>query len=561
MEPSGPLPSRRRSRLPRAGLVAGALAVALALVATDCARRRGHDELLALATSLGFDATPKRPGSRPLGERLRDEESLPRARLTLARALLAHELDARRWRALPAEEAAAESARSEERLAAAERLATAALAALPASWEAPYLLGGARLVGLLGRRDVRLVRAPERWEAPLALARERGPVFREPSQLLAAAYLEIWPMLSLAAQGRARTVLGEAFADPATFDRFFPAWARIARTPHELAQPLPDRAGVWNRVASHYAAQADWPHWLEAHDRATRARTQEIEELLAESRARQRGGDRAGAAAAAVQAGALTRPGRAEAPLFDQAVRSRPAGAPAPALAAAARAWLEWAATLAPFAPLPLAPETLERTARGTPGLPPELVAWALAAAGDLPAAELVERRQESQWSEAWGGYLLAKAALLLDRGDPVAAAAALAPLHREWRRRPAALALRLRLARIDPTLAPRGEAEAAFAAAHRDRWEATVWRWRGSAALLELLPATSATGLTLAFDEVPAAGAVVAIQWQGEALVPRAVRPGSELDLPLEIAAAPGLLRVESLAGGRVRPGRVTLR
>jgi len=32
VEPSGPLPSRRRSRLPRAGLVAGALAVALLTV-------------------------------------------------------------------------------------------------------------------------------------------------------------------------------------------------------------------------------------------------------------------------------------------------------------------------------------------------------------------------------------------------------------------------------------------------------------------------------------------------------------------------------------------------
>lgn len=545
----------------RAALVLAALAGAVALLAVSRADRRGRDGLVALAAELGLDEPAARPGQRDLAERIREEESLPRARLALARALLAREMDVRRWRELPPGEAEAEIARSRDRLAAAEELADAALAALPASWEAPHLLGGARLLGLLGRRDARLFREPDLWEAPLELARRRGQAFREPSQLLTAAYLEIWPMLGLAARGRAREVLGEAFTDPATFDRFFPAWAKIARTPRELAQPLPDRAAVWRRVASHHAAQTDWPRWLEAHELEERARAREIEELLGEGRARQRGGDAAGAAGAYLRAAAQTRQGRAEAPLFDQAIRQRPAGAPSGALAGPGRAWLEWAAALGSLGEPPLAPETLDRVARSTPGLPPELVAWALLAAGDLPAAELVERREESQWSEAWGGYLLAKAAALLDRGDAPGAAAALAPLHREWKRRPAALALRVRLARAEPTLAPRGEAEAAYEAARRREWEAIDWRWRGPAALLELLPEAPAAGLVLALDEVPAAGAVVEIQWNGSALAPRIVRPGEVLALPLAIPDTPGLLRVESLAGGRVRPGRVEIR
>jgi len=545
----------------RAALVLVALAGAVALLAVARADRRGREGLVALAAELGLDEPAARPGRRDLADRIRDEESLPRARIALARALLAREMDVRRWRALPPAEAEAETARSGERLAAAEALAGEALAVLPASWEAPYLLGGSRLLGMLGRRDARLFRDPERWEAPLELARRRGQAFREPSQLLTAAYLEIWPMLGLGARGRAREVLGEAFTDPATFDRFFPAWARIARTPRELVQPLPDRAAVWRRVASHHAAKSDWPRWLEAHELAERARGREIAELLAEGRARQRGGDAAGAAGAFLSAAARTRPGRAEASVFDQAIRERPAGAPSGALAGPGRAWLEWAAALSSVGPPPLAPETLERVARGTPGLPLELVAWALLAAGDLPAAELVERREESQWSETWGGYLLAKAAALLDRGDAPGAAVALAPLHREWKRRPAALALRVRLSRADPTLAPRGEAEAAYEAARRREWEAIDWRWRGPAALLEILPDAPATGLALALDEVPAAGAVVEIQWNGTALAPRIVRPGELLALPIQIADTPGLLRVESLAGGRVRPGRAEIR
>ncbi|HSM50322.1 MAG TPA: hypothetical protein VLA75_02870, partial [Thermoanaerobaculia bacterium] len=114
---------------------------------------------------------------------------------------------------------------------------------------------------------------------------------------------------------------------------------------------------------------------------------------------------------------------------------------------------------------------------------------------------------------------------------------------------------------RADPTLAPRGDAEAAYEAARRREWEAIDWRWRGPAALLEILPAAPASGLTLALDDVPAAGAVVEIQWNGAALAPRIVRPGETLALPLEIADTPGLLRLESLAGGRVRPGRVEIR
>lgn len=550
----------RGERALRRILVGGALLGALVALGASVVTARNRVALEQLARELALDVDSTSPAARALRRELAAAPNGHRAGLALVRAVVATELDPQRWLRVPAGGEGREAARSRERLAHAERLATAALDAAPADWQATALLGATRYLRLLAERDVALYRHPERWEAPLSLARRRGPAFTEASRLLTAGYLELWPMLSPAKRALARPVLAEAFADSATFDRFFPAWAKLARNREELYLPLPDREEVWLRLAAFHAEKAEWPAWLAAHDRAERARRTELDHTLEEARARAAGGDTAGAVRLFVRAAQSGSPALADAASFEAAIRERPAGAIGDRLAAVTRDWLTWAVPLCRLRPYPLAPGTFARLAT-SPGLYPEDVATALLLAGDLAAAERLERREESQWSESWASYLLLKVRHLVGHGEREGARSALALVHRNWRQRLPTLLAREEVARLGPDFAARNMAEADLAAARRDSWQPTDWIWRGPIAELELLPSRPSRAIRLHLLEVPAKGAVVELQWNGRAL-PLQVVSAEQTLMVVEAGGeeAPSLLRLRSLAGGPVRPGRVEL-
>lgn len=552
----------RGERALRRILVGGALLGALVALGAAVVTARDRVALEQLARELALDVDSTSPAARALRRELAAAPNGHRAGLGVARAVVATELDPQRWLRVPAGGEGREAARSRQRLAHAERLATAALDAAPADWQATALLGATRYLRLLAERDVALYRHPERWEAPLSLARRRGPAFTEASRLLTAGYLELWPMLSPAKRARARPVLAEAFADAATFDRFFPAWAKLARNREELYLPLPDRADVWRRVASFDAAKSDWPAWLEAQARTERARRREVAQALDEARARARGGDSAGATRLYLLAAQSGSPSLDDAGAFDAAIGERPAGAIGDALAGVSHDWLEWALPLCQLRSCPLSNETFARLATA-PGLSGDGVASALLAAGDLPGAELRERREQAQWSEAWAGTLLLKTRLLLTRGDLDGARSALALVHRDWRRRPAYLIARAELVRHGADPAARSDAEADLRAERRSAWPATEWLWRGSNATLSLLAARPARALRIELHEAPPQGAIVELQWNGGALPLQVVTADQRslgVRVEVEGTETPNLLRLRTLAGGRVRPGMVEL-
>jgi len=548
---------RPPDRITRVLVVAFAAAGALFSVAFYRNTQAQVEELVAAARDAGLG-----PKLTETERRLARESNGARAETILAHTLLSVELDAGRVYALGPADLALEAGRGADRRELAGRLARAALAREPASWEAPLVLGAIAFLDLTAARDTRLFERPELWSAPLELARRRAPAFSEPSQLLAAVNLELWPALGRGARDHARVILREAFRDLQTFDRLFAAWSAIARNRRELYDPLPDRPEVWERVLGFHAAQSDWAGYLDAESRWQRSQHDTLAETLAEARRRLAGGDAAGARTAYVELARRSRPSLAAAPLYTNALTERPAGAVGDALGASARRWLHWAEALCLVRECPLPREAFARLAGGVIGNDAELQAFAYLESGDLPAAELVERRTEAQWSEAWAPFLLLKAERLTAARDFESAATTLAAVHRNWRGRlPLAIARR-RLAAAGYAGLSLAQAEEALARFQRSTWEPVDWLWQGPTVRLELFPSRHAAGLELELEQVPARGAIVALQWNGEPLALRVIPAGERrLELDLEVAPEPALLSFEAVAGGQVRPGRVELR
>lgn len=541
---------------PRGRLVAAAICALLALGAvwrgaSLAAERRGLERLAREAEIAELAA--------PAIGRIATEFDPAIGRLVLSRALLAYEFDARRFRNLSPSELGVAIEESKRRQQLADRLARQALRELPSSWEAPMVIGAVTFLRQLRERDRQIYERPETWERPLRLARERARAFGAPSQLLTAAYLEVWPALPPGERGPARVVLRDAFLDPETFARFFPAWSRLARTRSELYEPLPDRTETWQSLAAYFAGERDWTGFLDASARLSTARRRSLDALREDARSRKRLGDLDGSRKAFVALAQRTRPDLEELPWFESAVLERPPGPIGDALSFATRAWLDWAEALCLVRPCPVTEEVFARLAATATGLFPRDVAVAHLLAGDLAAAELRERREEAQWSESWAPFLVLKSRALLARGEVDKAATALAQVHRNWRRR-----LPLQLARAEVQRAG-GELPRQFALEpsdelRREAWESTDWIWRGEKMRLELLPRHSASGLRLALAEVPERGAVLEVQWNGRTLPPHVARRGGEWRLEIPVRAEPSLLQLSAIAGGSVRPGAVDL-
>ncbi|MGV8041905.1 MAG: hypothetical protein AB2L07_18215 [Thermoanaerobaculaceae bacterium] len=548
---TAPARSRRRNG-PLSWLLCAVGSVALLGLSVREEVWRGSEAsaLRGLLASTGLDR--RQP---ELAEAILGEPDTARARLSLARALVNEALDMSSFLNLPPREAALEAGRVGERLELAEQLALAAQRERPAAWQAPMLVGAARYLAWSQRGDRRLLTARSRWEQPLLDAVAAAPAEAEPIRLLAATRLELWPALTGADRTAAREVLRLAFRDEATSRLFLATWLRVAGSTEEALAVLPGRSETWAAVARTLAAERDWTAYIEIYRHQDRLRRRELEGQIREVGERLAGGDVVTArrvATTVIGAAPLDTDG---AELVAKVVGMLPAAALSSERAGGA--WVRWAG------------ERLVRGQRGLPTqvaarllgwageLPPAELALARLAAGDLAGAELLERRSEETNLEAWGPYFIAKARLLAAMGDVAAARQSLAQVHRTTRKRPAYLHAAVVVAERQGAavaLTARGAVDEAAA----DRWPGTAWVWDGSRAELEIQLARAVSGLDIAIDLAPPAGAVAAVRVDDNPAELVLAAAGARVELRRTLTAGLHVVSVSSVTAGRVTPGDV---
>jgi hypothetical protein len=540
----------------RLGLAAGALALAVLVVADFAAERGRRRRTLARLASGPAAALPLTVQPQVAGE-----PDPVRAELRLARALVAVELDpVERVRIATGDEATdAESRR--HRLELAAELARDALAERPAAWQAPMLLGAATYLAWSEARDPRLFTQAAAWDRPLTLARSLAPGNDEPDRFVVTAYLELWAALSPEKRKTARRLLESAFRDELTFARLVGHWLTVAGSRDEAFGAIPPEPFAWRYLESVYAQRRDWEGYQLAHERFEAALHGDLEAKLAEAGARRAGGDLGGARALYLEAVAQAPPAERYLPVLRTALAQAPPGPTSAGQAAPFSTWLDWTLDLCLIDRCPLPRPLMARlTGLAGDGLPDHRAAFAALAGDRLPDAEVLERRSARLWHEDWGPYLIAKARELTRRGQVADAEAALAHVHRSWQQHPSYWLARRDLAAAKGRAADDAEAKRRLADLARRRWPAYAWTWNGPRARLDLLAAGAADGLMIDVAEAPADGAAVAVQVDGAESGILVARPGTvlRLDRPID----PGLHQIDlaAVAGGPVRPGAVIL-
>lgn len=541
-------PARMQRAVPAALAL---LAVALAGAALSSYRRHAAAE-----ESLRSRITRSVPAGfsgQVTAAEIAQEADAERGRIRVARALVASGLQAK-----PRSEGAPRPAGDPLEQAAA--LAARALARRPASWDAAMLLGAATYLARSRDLDARLLSRHREWEQPLETALALAPSQREPVRFLAAAYLEIWAFLAPAKQQRARKVLAEAFHEPDTFAGLIGAWLAVAPDRAAAFSLVPSDPAAWERLAEALEQRRDWPALSEARGRARLAFSARLGEALAEADARLAGGDLAGARELYLAVGSLADRSPHRLSFLAAALDRCPPGPVDRQTATRLTTQLQWALDRCQFAECPLDPRQLKRLARLC-RVPPAEEALALLAAGDLAEADRLERRADDTWKEEWAPYLLLKARILAGRGQVEEAVAALAQVHRSRQSGPLYWQVRMEVARAQSNPAAEQQAREALRQATRTDWPATAWTFHRGQARLEMAVPAAASGLSLRIDVAPESGALVEMRLDGKHLGTAPVAVGSVLNGPAAIAPGLHLLEVQSVAGGAVYPGAVTLR
>jgi hypothetical protein len=544
-------------------LVSGAVTLAALALAQDLAYRHARAATLDGAVEAELHRTSPR-----VLERLRRERDPIHARLRMARAIVSDALDPAALPFAPASLDNPEAAAA--RLQLARRLAEEARGEIPASWIAPMIEGAATYLQWSGTRDERLIREYQAWEEPLLESLELAPAHREPALFLAAAYLELWPVLADPKREQARELVSRAMREPLGLRRLLVPWLDRATNRQEAFAALPPQPEVWRQVLHHYAEDRRWNAFLEARERWQAAVESTAQEALAEAERRRRGGDLRGARELYLEAAAtLPAEGASDATL-DAIFQACPPGTTGSRFLSGLRhhldrgldLQLQGRSTLNPrtFARLTFAVDTGNR-------MPAHEAAFATLAAGDLPRAEALARRSASSFlALEWAPYLLIRARELIRRGELNEASRDLDRVHPAWTQRPVYWWTHLLLAQAqeDPS-----RARAALDRLHAGQEEGrdhrrADWRPRDDGHRLEWFARQDYTGFRLAFDAVPAGGAAVVVLLNGDPLGTFALRSGQRLNLSLESPVAAGeihTLEVRPLAGGAVTPGRVVLR
>jgi len=532
--------------------VAGALAVASLMLYQEYARRQGALRQLIAAVEL-------ERRQRETVQRILWDPDVEMGRLQVARALLYEALDPGSLAALPPGERMTAMALLPERLELAREIAAQTLRQRPAAWAAAMILGASYYVEWSLRGDPRLLTERPRWERPLQVAAELAPGEDEPRKFLALAYMEIWPALAAGERARLLPLLREALADRSTFERAAGTWLAVAASPAEAQAAIPDTSWAWQAMAAHSARQRDWEGYAHAMERARRAHSTEMQAALAELELRRAGGDLRGARTAALGLLASATPERRNLLLAQRALELLPPGPVDGSRAGALRAWLDWALEMALWEQPSLSPAAVGRLAALLDPLPPPQAAVAALVAGNLPAAEALERRHEALDTEPWAPYCIIKARVLAARGEPGAAEQVLGRVQRLWVGSVPELRSRFAVAQSRGDAAAVAAADAALAAVTGDQWPATAWRWRGRVATAGLLAARPAPGVAITMDVAPSQGTPLQVSLDGQWVPVGLAFPGAEVVVAEPLDAGIHLLSVTS-TGGRVVPGRFRL-
>ncbi len=504
-----------------------------------------QERLAALARETGaLDHFPDLPAV------LRREPHVAHARLDLARALLAVELD-RRWQLdLPEAQRRRELERGFDRLAAARDLALATLEVQPADWQAAYVVGGSNFLTLSRRGDPALRSNPALWEDLLARARELAPEHPEPARFLAAAYLGHWSRLSPTERGGATALLASALRNPTTFDLLIEPWLRVAPSLEAALAVVPDDPRAWLQLQGVFAGRGDVERYRDATERLYASLGPFVEERLRESEtllAR-----RAVKEARELLAWSIAnlRPSRDHASLFERALALLP---PGPASGSWVSDWLGWSLELCPYGGCPLAPRTMARLAGLAGDADLATRAAAAVAAGDLPAGERLERAEAGSLEGGWGLYWLLKGRHLLEAGRAAEASAALGRASGPWGGSAVAWRARLEAAEASGNAAAAQQARVALTTLTAAAWPAAAWQPGRRAQRLTVLPAPHGERLAVGLA-ADTGGGVAELLWDGQRLGFYTLGGGT-LTLRPDLSSVPHALDLVPVLGPPPRP------
>jgi hypothetical protein len=549
-----PPPAAASSLRTAVRLAAAAVALALALVPIARQRALAARQEQMTAWLAGSGVTPPRE--------IEHEPDPGRVDLRAARASLAAELDPVRRSDLPPAEEAHQRTAGSARMAATARLAGEALAERPAAWEAAMVMGAATYLSWSQARDPRLFTAAPAWERPLETATALAPGRDEAARLLAAAYLELWPVLSPAKRDRERRLLAAVFTDPAAFASLIGPWLVTAANREEAFAPVPQNPEAWAKLQQIYAQQADWQGFCAARERWDLALQASLTGRLAAAEERRASSDAHGLF---LEVAIEARPGRRYLGLLGRALEDCPPGSVDHHTAELLQKHLVWTLERCRLDRCPLSPRAMRRLAGFCRDLDPRIDAMAALVTGDLPRAEVLERTYATDWSEDWASYRLLKAKLLTERGDrgrghAPESEAVFAGIPRSWQERPSYWQVRAATAREAEDVAAEGVAARELARLASREWPATAWHFHDGLPRLELLAAAGAPGLDLMIDAAPPRGAAAEIRLDDSILGTFPVIAGTVLALRAPIAPGLHLLEIQTAAGGAVLPGAVRL-
>ncbi|MCB1033017.1 MAG: hypothetical protein KDD47_04185, partial [Acidobacteria bacterium] len=184
-------------------------------------------------------------------------------------------------------------------------------------------------------------------------------------------------------------------------------------------------------------------------------------------------------------------------------------------------------------------------------------------AAGDLPSAELIARRaQADRWTAEWSPYRIARARLLLERGEIQEAQTSLHESEASWRRRPTYWQLQLEAARRGGDQGEVRRAATELGALEADSVTAASWRADGPhRQQVTWWGGERDHWIEVELSSQPPGGGAIEVSLDGEPVDRWALPAASPLRVPLPVAAGEvHLLEIRSLAGGPVVPGRIRL-
>ncbi len=516
--------------------------------------RLGRGEVVAALD--GFGLLARQPEAR---RTVTGEADHPHAKIAAGRLLLADALDLGAYAEL--ESIDARVALMESRvggLRQAQEFAFHALEGIPSSWEAALVLGGSRYLERSIERDQRLITHFREWEAPLERALELAPSGGEVERFLTMAYLEVWPVLSEDKREQTRTMLHDALLDQATFDRMIGPWLQVNDDMDEALELLPRSVYAHDRVGRLLATAGDWRRFSSNREAWREAHYEEAQSRLEDGLQRVRGGDTMRGRERLVRV--LQAPTDVRfAGLVARAVEAIPAGPGH----STALTWLQWQLDRCLFGDCVFDGPATKRLASLATGVDPATEARALVVAGDLSAAEGIERRHETRWQRDWNTYWVAKARAHLERDEPDLAASALAETEREFRRDPVWIEARLSVAtRRNETRALETLTEALDKAAGMT-FDAVGWTLLPDRLFRhEIRVAREASNLRL---EVAASaeGGAVEVFLDGRFLGPWGVsarRKSKRFTMATDEPIEPGmhLVEIRQLAGSTISPGLI---